>query len=76
MNNVANPAEFTYRYEALLRYYRIVGEKIQAGEAHENGDIEQRHYRFKRAVEQELMLRGSRDLASGGDYNQFLHHVF
>ena len=76
VNNVANPAEFTDRYEALLRYYRIVGEKIQAGEAHENGDIEQRHYRFKRAVEQELMLRGSRDFASGGDYSQFLQHLF
>jgi hypothetical protein len=76
VNNVANPAEFTDRYEALLRYYRIVGEKIQAGEAHENGDVEQRHYRLKRAVEQELMLRGSRDFASGADYSQFLQHLF
>ena len=76
VNNMANPAEFTDRYEALLRYYGVVGEKIQAGEAHENGDIEQRHYRFKRAVEQELMLRGSRDFASGVEYSQFLHHLF
>ena len=39
-----------------------------AGEAHENGDIEQRHHRFKNAVEQALMLRGSRDFASRVDY--------
>jgi len=76
VNNVANPAEFTDRYEALLRYYRIIGEKIQAGEAHENGDIEQRHYRFKRAVGQELMLRDSRDFASGAEYSQFLQRLF
>jgi len=76
VNNVSSPAEFTDRYEALLRYYGIVGEKIQAGEAHENGDVEQRHYRFKRAVEQELMLRGSRDFASGADYEQFLQGLF
>jgi hypothetical protein len=63
VNNVSDPAEFTDRYEALLRYYGVVGEKIQAGEAHENGDVEQRHYRFKRAVQQELMLRGSRDFS-------------
>jgi hypothetical protein len=76
VNNVSNPAEFTDRYEALLRYYGVVGEKIQTGEAHENGDVEQRHHRFKRAVDQELMLRGSRDFASGGDYEQFLKQLF
>ena len=72
VNNVSNPAEFTDRYEALLAYYAITGEKIQAGEAHENGDVEQRHYRLKRAVEQELMLRGSRDFGEVAEYIQFL----
>jgi hypothetical protein len=72
VNNVSNPAGFTDRYEALLAYYAITGEKIQAGEAHENGDVEQRHYRLKRALEQELMLRGSRDFGEVGEYIQFL----
>jgi hypothetical protein len=76
VNNLSNPAEFTHRYEALLRYYGLVGEKIQTGEAHENGDVEQRHYRLKRAVQQELMLRGTRDFASGADYSQFLKDLF
>ena len=76
VNNVSNPAEFTDRYEALLGYYAIVGEKIQAGEAHENGDVEQRHYRFKRALEQELMLRGSRDFGQLAEYVQFLKYLF
>jgi hypothetical protein len=76
VNNVTNPAEFTERYQALLRYYGMEGERIQARQAHENGDIEQRHYRFKRALEQELLLRGSRDFASMEDYQQFLRRLF
>lgn len=76
VNNVSNPTEFTDRYEALLAYYAITGEKIQAGEAHENGDVEQRHHRLKRAVEQELMLRGSRDFGEVSGYIQFLKDLF
>ena len=76
VNNVANAAEFTDRYQGLLRYYGLEGEKTQAGQGHENGDVEQRHHRFKRAVEQELLLRGSRDFAQLEDYQQFLQGVF
>jgi len=39
--------------------YRLEGQKIQAGKANENGDVEQRHYRGKRAVGQSLLLRGA-----------------
>ena len=63
VNNMSDEKEFTSRYNALLRHYRMEGQKIQAGKANENGDVEQRHHRFKRAVDQALMLRGSRDFA-------------
>lgn len=76
VNNMTSPAEFTERYQALLRYYGMEAEKIQARQAHENGDIEQRHHRFKRAVEQELLLRGSRDFASLESYRQFLRELW
>ena len=76
VNNALRPAEFTGRYEALLRYYGLEGEKIQAGRGHENGDVEQRHHRFKRAVDQELMLRGSRDFSSLDEYRRFLQMLF
>ena len=72
VNNMSDDREFTSRYEALLRHYRMAGEKIQAGKANENGDIEQRHHRLKRALDQALMLRGSRDFATVADYKQFL----
>jgi hypothetical protein len=76
VNNTLRPAEFTARYEGLLRYYGLEGEKIQAGRGNENGDVEQRHHRFKRAVEQELLLRGSRDFATVDEYQRFLRMLF
>lgn len=69
---MSDAKEFTPRYEALLRHYRLEGQKIQAGKANENGDVEQRHHRLKRAVEQALLLRGSRDFATIADYKEFL----
>lgn len=71
-----NPEEFTPKYKGLLKHYGIKGEKIRAGEAHENGDIEQRHYRFKRAVEQELLIRGSRNFKNREEYSEFIQDLF
>jgi hypothetical protein len=68
--------EFTARYEAVLSHYGMKGRMIQAGKANENGDVEQGHHRFKRAVEQALLLRGSRDFASRDDYAAFLKTLF
>jgi hypothetical protein len=76
VNNYLNPEAFTRRYQALLRHYGLQGRKIQAGEAHENGDVEQRHYRFKRALEQALLLRGHRDFESRSEYEGFLEKLF
>jgi len=71
-----HPEEFTRRYRALLDHYGLEGRKIQAGAPHENGDIEQSHYRFKQAVDQALMLRGSRDFADRRAYGEFVRGVF
>jgi len=72
VNNMSDPAEFTDRYKGLMRFYGLESEKTQPGHGNENGDVEQRHHRFKRAVGQELMLRGSPDFASQGEYRRFL----
>jgi hypothetical protein len=76
VSNTSDPAEFTERYKGMMRYYGLEGEKTQAGHGNENGDVEQRHHRFKRAVAQELMLRGSRDFASMEAYQRFLDMLF
>jgi hypothetical protein len=72
VKNGSNEREFTTRYEALMRHYKMTGQKIQTGRPNENGDVEQRHYRLKRAVGQALMLRDSRDFGSIADYKEFL----
>jgi len=76
VNNASDPAEFTERYQGLMRYYGLEAEKTQAGHGNENGDVEQRHHRFKRAVAQELLLRGSRDFNSVVEYERFLQGIF
>ena len=70
-----HPEEFTARYLALLRHYRMAPQTIQGGRPNENGDVEQRHYRFKRVLEQQLMLRGSRDFASREVYAAFVQQL-
>jgi hypothetical protein len=71
----ADPEMFTRRYQALLAHYGLQAQAIQPRQAHENGDVEQSHYRFKQAVDQALLLRGSRDFATRGAYEAFLRTV-
>ena len=71
-----HPDEFTQRYEALLKHYGMIGRKTQAASPNENGDIEQRNYRLKRAITQSLLLRGSADFATLDDYKFFLKKLF
>jgi hypothetical protein len=78
---VQNPArghrdEFTRRYSALLRHYGLNAKKIQGSKPHENGDVEQAHYRFKKALDQSLLLRGRRDFISRQEYMMFLKKLF
>ena len=75
VNNLKDKAEFTARYEGLLAHYQLQASHTSPGRAHENGDVEQSHYRFKRAVEQALSLRGSRDFSSREEYAEFLREL-
>ena len=68
-------AGFTRRYAALLAHYGLEGQAIHPGQAHENGDAEQRHYRFRQALDQALMLRGSRDFPSREAYTLFVREL-
>lgn len=76
VQNTTDDHGFTVRYQGLLNHYGIQGQKIQPRKANENGDVEQSHYRFKEAVDQSLMLRGSRDFESRPDYENFLEVLF
>lgn len=76
VNKPGNPEAFTQRYHGLLSHYRLTGRMTQAASPNENGDIEQRHHRFKRTLDQALMLRGSREFARRKDYEMFLKNLF
>ncbi len=71
-NKPSNPEEFTTRYKALLDHYQLQGRLINPASPNENGDVEQSHYRFKKAVGQALMLRGSRNFGCRKEYETFL----
>ena len=71
-----NQEEFTDRYSALLRHYKIKGQKTNPSKPNENGSIEQRHNRFKKALEQSLLLRGGRDFQSRKKYADYLKKLF
>jgi len=76
VSNLSEQHQFTQRYQALLDHYGLTGCKIQPGQPNENGDVEQSHYRFKKAVDQALMLRGNRDFGSIKEYEVFIRMIF
>ncbi len=75
VNNMSNLEEFNQRYEAVMRYYGVKPQHTNPVSPNENGDVEQSHHRFKKAVEQALLLRGSRDFADEAEYAQFLKNL-
>jgi transposase len=76
VNKDCNPEQFTRQYQALMRHYNIEPQRTNVASANENGDIEQRHYRIKKAIDQALILRGSRDFISRAEYEAFLKGIF
>ena len=62
-------------YAELLDHYGLEATLITSGESHENGVAEQAHYRLKDALDQALMLRGSRDFDTVDDYTSFVGKV-
>jgi hypothetical protein len=65
----------TQRYQALLDHYGMTATRIQPGASHENGAVEQRHHRTKRALAEALVLRGSRDFVDLDAYRAFVRDV-
>ena len=75
VKNMGDAGEWTDRYGALMRHYGMRASHNTPGKGHENGDVEQSHNRFKNAVKQELMMRGSNDFDSREAYEEFLRTI-
>lgn len=75
VQNLSDRREFTQRYQRLMDHYGLNGEKTNPSSPHENGDVEQSHYRLTEALDQSLLLRGSRDFRDVDEYTAFLRRT-
>ena len=67
--------DLTQRYQGLMRHYEMTPSRNNPGVAHENGSIESPHGHLKRALEDALLLRGSRDFDSLDAYRRFIDEI-
>jgi hypothetical protein len=67
--------DWTKRYHALMAHYGMLPTWNNLHVAHENGDVEQSHFRFKDAVDQALRVRASRDFPTRSAYDRFLQDL-
>lgn len=65
----------TGRYQALMDYYGCQPQRINVRKANENGDVESLHGKLKDRIDQQLLLRGSRDFSSREEYKAFVQAI-
>ena len=67
--------DLTQRYQDLMRHYAMEPSRNNRGVAHENGSIESAHGHLKRALEDGLLLRASRDFGDLDAYRAFVDAI-
>jgi len=75
VHKVGHPDVFTDKYRALSTHYGFESSKTNPASPHENGDVEKSNDLFKKAVDQSLIIRGSRDFDTIEQYAQFLQKI-
>ena len=63
---------FNAEYEALVQHYGMAPRTIEIGEKEQNGDVESLNGVLKRRLDQQLLLRGSREFATVAGYEGWL----
>ena len=66
---------YTRDYLHLLEHYGLEPQNIHVGNPNENADVESSHGALKRALKQELLLRGSRQFENLESYEAYLFQV-
>jgi hypothetical protein len=66
---------YTVGYVQLLDHYGLVPQSTHVGNPNENGDVEAQNGALKRALKQQLLLRGSCEFADIDGYEAFLFGV-
>jgi hypothetical protein len=67
--------DFTEKWLKVMNHYGVIPSRNNPGESQENGSIEKSNDLFKTDVDQQLMLRGSRDFSSFEKYQEFLLQI-
>ncbi len=67
--------DLTCRYEELCAHYGMTPTRNNAGVAHENGGIEGPHGHLKRAIEDALLMRASREFDDLTSYRRFIDEI-
>lgn len=68
-------ADVTKRYDAFCAHYGMLASRNNPGEAHENGSVEAHNNHLKVALDQALILRGSRDFADLASWRRFVDEL-
>jgi hypothetical protein len=66
---------FNEDYLALMRHFGMTPRTIEVGAKEQNGDVEASNRAIKHRLEQALLVRGSRDFVSNGDWQSFVDDV-
>jgi len=67
--------DVTDRYNAFCAHYGMIASRNNPGEAHENGAVEAHNNHLKIALDQALILRGSRDFPDVEDWRRFVDEL-
>jgi hypothetical protein len=67
--------ELNRRFKAVLDHYGVRSTRIEPGKSHQNGVVEKANDRLKTALDQALIVRGSRDFSSVEAYLAFVEQV-
>ena len=75
VHKVGHPDIYTDKYRGLSSHYGFESSKTNPASPHENGDVEKSNDLFKKAVDQSLIIRGSRNFDTLEEYEKFLQKI-
>lgn len=66
---------FTKKWSLVMSHYQVKPSRNNPGQSHENGAVEKSHDLLKNDIDQQLMMRGSRDFNSEQEYDDFIQLI-
>jgi len=73
--NVKGKRVFTDNWQEFMDHYGVTPSCNNPGKGNENGSVEKSHDLLKKAIDQELLLRGCRNFNSQNEYEEFVQSI-